>query len=404
MKNLIFLLPLIAIVFVSGCTVPGGPGAPITKVCEPGERRCLDENLEQCNGDGSEWAVLDQCQYGCDPASLSCKAPPSTKYSITVLTGPTEATVGDTISIGWRVNSDTTKPIAHTATHYGYTSVPNARVPSDYPNLTTVRSGNIPSVFTGQIKAEKVGTIYYRSHAIIDGNNYWSTEKTITIKAAPVTAYSIAISQAPTTAYVNQPFTVIWNVNAVNPTTIDRTAIYYDTVSHPGTYLGDVAPLSSGYPSFTQKYASGNFSIPNTFNATITLDNVASGKLYFRAYTRIGQVNYWTGEQVLTVNASPGGVKTFTIEADDAGFYPSGTISVSKGEQVQIIFKVRTTNVYYGGLEFESNPITYFDTGKISPGDQKTVSFTADASFSFTSYLPEDYSKVPKKTGQVVVS
>ncbi len=92
-------------------------------------------------------------------------------------------------------------------------------------------------------------------------------------------------------------------------------------------------------------------------------------------------------------------LKTFTIEADDSGFYPSGTITVSKGDRVKITFVVRTSGTYYGGLDFRSS--VWGDTGTVKPGESTTVEFTADKTFTFTSYWP--VSNVKKADGQVVV-
>jgi hypothetical protein len=88
----------------------------------------------------------------------------------------------------------------------------------------------------------------------------------------------------------------------------------------------------------------------------------------------------------------------FTLEADDFGFYPQSTIEVPKGAKVKITFVVRTSNVYYGGLDFRSPK---FETRQVRPGEKATVEFVADESFTFTSYWP--LSGVQKTTGRVIV-
>ncbi|HSB47251.1 MAG TPA: dienelactone hydrolase family protein [Candidatus Bilamarchaeum sp.] len=92
-------------------------------------------------------------------------------------------------------------------------------------------------------------------------------------------------------------------------------------------------------------------------------------------------------------------VKEFTIEADDSGFYPSGPLEVGKGDTVKITFKVRSSNVYYGGLQFKS---AAFSTGKVSPGGSTGVEFTADDDMTITSYWGT--SLVKKADLQVSVS
>ena len=53
---------------------------------------------------------------------------------------------------------------------------------------------------------------------------------------------------------------------------------------------------------------------------------------------------------------------------------------------VKITFKVRNEKVYYGGLDFRSD--IWGDTGKVLPGQETTVGFTAQDSFTYTSYWP----------------
>ena len=61
-------------------------------------------------------------------------------------------------------------------------------------------------------------------------------------------------------------------------------------------------------------------------------------------------------------------VKEFTVEADDLGLYPE-TLTLNKGDQVKITFKVRQDKVYYGGLDFRSD--VWSDTGKVLPRSNK---------------------------------
>lgn len=73
------------------------------------------------------------------------------------------------------------------------------------------------------------------------------------------------------------------------------------------------------------------------------------------------------------------------IEADDLGFYPGGAISFPSGTRVKLTFAVRTSNVYYGGLDFRSSK---FSTTQALPGQTATVEFIANSSFIITSYWP----------------
>lgn len=76
---------------------------------------------------------------------------------------------------------------------------------------------------------------------------------------------------------------------------------------------------------------------------------------------------------------------TLKIEADDNGFYPQNSLTVSKGSKVSLTFVVRKEGVYYGGLDFRSSK---FKTETVKPGGSTSVEFTADESFRITSYWP----------------
>lgn len=105
-----------------------------------------------------------------------------------------------------------------------------------------------------------------------------------------------------------------------------------------------------------------------------------------------------TPSQDPSASPIPSPITELRIEADDLGFYPAGAISFSAGTRVKLTFAVRTSNVYYGGLDFRSSK---FSTVQASPGQTVTVEFTADSSFAITSYWP--VSNVYKASLQVNV-
>lgn len=92
-------------------------------------------------------------------------------------------------------------------------------------------------------------------------------------------------------------------------------------------------------------------------------------------------------------------ISQFFLEADDYGFYPNSEIVVKKGDTVRLTFKVRTSNVYYGGLDIRSES---FQTGQLKPGESIHVEFIADQSFTFTSYWPA--TNTIKSSGKVTVN
>lgn len=265
---------------------------------------------------------------------------------------------------------------------------------------------------------------------------------------------SIVLLGVPAVGTVGKELRITWRINNIEETTINHTAVHYDYESHPGDLGIDVTPAESGYPFLTPTHAQAESKIPATFSDAFIPDR--AGIIYLRAHFILDSKQYWTDEVSIEIRedlkpapverpepveepapspaptpapAAPTptpkptptppvdstgspqveepaampppapAVKTFTIEADDRGFYPTGNITVNNGDVVRITFKVRTENVYFGGLDFRGAP--YFTTPRVNPGGETTVEFTADKSFTYRSYWPN--SNQLKATAQVTV-
>ena len=211
----------------------------------------------------------------------------------------------------------------------------------------------------------------------------------------------ITVLSAPTTAEAGQEISFSWRIEGLE-TTIPHTAIHFDYSSNPGAYDVEVTPGASGYGSLTPDFASGEFSIPDEFSATVTPDQ--TGTLYYRAHAIIDGKNYWTNERSIAVSEvmQLPSVEEFTIDADDNSFDMDGqdlsSITVSSGSLVKITFLVDPVQVYFGGLDFRG---CGQNTGKVAPGGSVTVEFTATSSCDIKSYWPA--SNRLKDTLQVVV-
>jgi len=35
-------------------------------ICEPGEKRCVNNEIQECSDDGKSWNVIEICKYGCE--------------------------------------------------------------------------------------------------------------------------------------------------------------------------------------------------------------------------------------------------------------------------------------------------------------------------------------------------
>ncbi len=103
-------------------------------------------------------------------------------YKVTTLEYPKSADLGQKFIIKWKVESSENKSIEHTAVHYSNNSAPDAKVPSDYRFVSKIQAGKIPGEFSSEFAVETYGTMYFRTHAIIDGKHYWSEEKSFVVK------------------------------------------------------------------------------------------------------------------------------------------------------------------------------------------------------------------------------
>lgn len=171
--KIIFWIAVIAIVFslVSGCvSKPKGTPAPVVTPVKT-------------------------------PTATSIPATPTPGASVEVLNAPATAVAGQGFVVSWRVNNPTQVNIPHTAVHYGQESKSEPLTLSSYPSLTTPKNGTIPAEFSANITINKAGVTYFRAHAIIDGNNYWSSEMMVTITAPSniTTKVTPTVTPTPTT-------------------------------------------------------------------------------------------------------------------------------------------------------------------------------------------------------------
>ena len=251
-----------------------------------------------------------------------------------------------------------------------------------------------------------------------------SSTKVITKMREP----SVRLLSTPRAGRTNRKLNVTWRVSSPIRKTINHTAVHFGYTSRPGELGLNIAPPNAGYPGLTPTHAKKRSEIPATFSDKIIPDKV--GTLYLRAHAIIDGGHYWGDETSIEIKGGflfsppetprpkpkptpppisiPGPVlpvpppvllKTFIIEADDAGFYPNGNLTVNKGDTVKITFKVRSTGVYFGGLDFRGAP--YFTSPKVLPGGETTVEFTADQSFTYSSYWPA--SSILKSSGTITV-
>ncbi len=301
---------------------------------------------------------------------------------------PESVAAGEYLAITWRIDGPE-RAIDHTAVHYGNESV-QAKVPSDYPKVSRIQEGTIPAVYSTVMVINEPGIYYFRAHAIVDSKHVWSEEKSFVITFPGILCADVCVSAGYSPGGCRDsclPGEINWG--PINRCPAPKTCCCKnETATNPE----NCCILTTGPGGGGICYGPGKDIDCGTSKKPNTIP-VECGKCHWG----ICCPNETTTQaQPLPPTTLPA---KFTIEADDSSFYPSGTVNVAKNSNVEITFRVRNTNVYYGGLQIKSEK---FDTGSIVPGGEKTVSFVADKSFTFTSYWPASNAK--KADGQVVVS
>lgn len=124
----------------------------------------------------------DSAQIPAGESKQQTQEKPEPVYKVATLSYPDSVDLGQKFIIKWKVESSENKSIEHTAVHYANYPVPNPKLPSDYKFASRILSGSIPGEFSSEFAVETYGTMYFRTHAIIEGKHYWSEEKSFVVK------------------------------------------------------------------------------------------------------------------------------------------------------------------------------------------------------------------------------
>ncbi len=158
---------------------------------------------------------------------------------IDVTDAPLAVKAGDSFAVAWNVNGNP-QAIRHTAVHYGPASLA-PQTPSDYPKasqfLCVDAPCQIPGEFSVQLTIAEPGKYYYRAHAVVDGKNIWSAERSVSVivpfqSAAPL----------PETDYVleaddNGFYSGIERISSLRVTAGETISIRFD-VRRENVYFG----------------------------------------------------------------------------------------------------------------------------------------------------------------------
>src|SRR3989304_6190152 len=113
-------------------------------------------------------------------------------YKVSLIDAPNEVNAGSNAAFTWRVDGPATT-INHTSVHFGTESTPGDLGKNVAPDATKYedmikdfanQSNPIPFRFIGNHTFDEAGTYYFRAHAIVNGEHYWTEEKTLEVAEA----------------------------------------------------------------------------------------------------------------------------------------------------------------------------------------------------------------------------
>ncbi len=245
-------------------------------------------------------AFVSLVVYGCSHAAQPEEM--ETPITITVTDAPSDAIVDETFSITWRIESET-KTIPHTAVHYDYSShagsfgtdvTPGA---SGYTELTpdfAQGSFDIPNTFTVSItptRSDESGMLYFRTHAIIDGMQYWTDERSIPLTEREVISEEQEEMQAQVTSFtIYADDKGFYNINGDKITEINvnngenvkikfnvwQVGVYYGGLDFrsPESVWGDTKRVLPGASTTVEFTASETFEVKSYWPASNRLKAV----------------------------------------------------------------------------------------------------------------------------------
>lgn len=130
------------------------------------------------------------------------------------------------------------------------------------------------------------------------GYNYWQAQKAIReTRPAPL---EISLLTYPGEIAAGKTATFTWDVEASPDLLTPRTTIYWGYVSTPSALTRNDSPEAVAYQYHQSDYYKGLYKLPDTFSLEITFPK--AGKIFFRAYAKVGDNNLWTDEKTLIVD------------------------------------------------------------------------------------------------------
>jgi hypothetical protein len=217
---------------------------------------------------------------------------------------PGELMEGGIATFTWIING-TPRTIHTTAVYYGDKSTPGklplSAVPADTGYSQVLKDfleGDyfVPLRFVGSVSTPTPGTYFARAYALIEGQHYWSEERSFTVKQIP--KHEIKIINRPTQIDKGGNAAFTWEITGPAVTT-GFTTIVAGHVSKPGALDTSVDIPQTPYAILVKDFTSGTYNVPLRFigNAAVS----EPGEYYFRALAFINGKNIWSDEYSFTV-------------------------------------------------------------------------------------------------------
>ncbi len=132
---------------------------------------------------------------------------------------------------------------------------------------------------------------------LLVGFNYFKAQEALQNRGQ--SPLGVEVASFPKTIKLGENANIVWHIDAAPDLSTSYTTIYWSYESSPSALTKFDSPLAVKYPYFESDYTSGRFMLPGSFDQNILFDR--PGKVFFRAYARVGIDHLWTPEASLLV-------------------------------------------------------------------------------------------------------
>lgn len=129
------------------------------------------------------------------------------------------------------------------------------------------------------------------------GYNYLVAQKKI--RETRPSPLGITLVSYPETVVTGETGTFIWSVDSSPDLSTTQTTIYWSYEASPSALTQRDSPEAVRYANHSEDYFHGIFALPDNFDLNIKFDKI--GKVYFRAYAKVGNNHLWTDEKYLEI-------------------------------------------------------------------------------------------------------